>query len=59
MSHLLKVGVPDALGLIVCVADIISHGRCLPAKFANTAHDAFLSGKQMQAGSIARSKENI
>ncbi len=45
MPHLLEVGVPDSLGLIVGVADIISHGWSFPAEFTNSAHysDPFIN----------------
>lgn len=44
MPDLLKVGKPDALGLIVGMADVVPHVRLFPAKLASSAHnDSFLS----------------
>lgn len=44
MPYLLEVGIPDTLGLVICVADVISDMGCFPAELTNSAHNqCFLS----------------
>jgi hypothetical protein len=44
MPDLLEVGIPDALGLVIRVADVISDVGSLPAEFTYSAHNrCFLS----------------
>jgi len=40
MAHLLEVWVPDALGFIIGVADIVTDMRRFAAKFTYSAHES-------------------
>jgi hypothetical protein len=40
MTYLLQIGVPDALGFIICVADIVTDMRRFAAKFTYSAHES-------------------
>jgi hypothetical protein len=39
MAYMLEVGIPDALGFIIRMADIVTHMRRLAAEFTHSAHE--------------------
>ena len=59
MPYLLQIRIPNALGLVVCMADVVTNMRRLAAEFTYSAHDSsFLSGTyRAGAALIGRSKD--
>jgi hypothetical protein len=60
MPYLLEIGIPDALGLVICVADVISDMGCLPAELTNSAHNqCFLSVYFELESQLTLTKDNL
>lgn len=59
MPYLLQIWIPNALGLVICMADVVTDMRRLAAKYTYSAHDSsFLSGTyRAEAALLDRSKD--
>lgn len=59
MPYLLQIRIPNSLGLVICVADVVTDMRRLAAEFTYSAHDSsFLSGTyRAGAALLDRSKD--
>jgi hypothetical protein len=59
VPYLLQIRIPDSLGLVICMADVVTDMRRLAAEFTYSAHDSsFLSGiYRAGAALIDRSKD--
>jgi hypothetical protein len=52
MTYLLQVGIPDALGFIVRMADIVADMRRFAAEFTYSAHESFFLSHKGGGGPI-------
>jgi len=52
MPYPLKVWIPNALGLVICMADVVTDMRRLAAKFTYSAHDSSFLSAHIELGQL-------
>jgi len=50
MPYLLQLWIPNALGLVICMADVVTDMRRLAAEFTYSAHDSSFLSDTYRAG---------